>query len=125
MTTRTERAIGYKSSAKKLYRGANYTDTLFVASTSNNTDWYKIYVSSKRKTVVNISTKGIKSGTIYVTAYRGTKKLGSVTIKDYEDLNKLELIYGTTYGKANSGTYYIKVVKGTKASGKYSIRYVQ
>ena len=126
VTARTERALGYKSNAKKLYRGADATNTLFVASTSNNTDWYKIYVSSKRTTQFNINTSGIKTGTIFVYVYRGSKQIGSkIEIKPYSNGGTYSITYGTTYGKANSGTYYIKVVKGTKANGKYSIRYVK
>ena len=107
-------------------RRADATNTLFVASTSTNTDWYKIYVSSKRTTQFSINTSGIKTGTIFVSVYRGSKKIGStIEIKPYSNGGTYSITYGTTYGKANSGTYYIKVVKGTKANGKYSIRYVK
>ena len=124
MTSVTDRALGTKSKAKKLKRKAASTSTLFTASTSKNTDWYKIYVSTKRKTVIRINTESIKSGNIYVTVYKGSKKLGSKTIKANIKQTDLKLTYGTTTGKANSGTYYIKLVKGTKASGKYTIRYL-
>ena len=126
VTSRIERALGYKSNAKKLYRSADATNTLFVASTSGNTDWYKFYVPTKRTTTFSINTSGIKSGTVYVTVYKGSTKIGS-TLQFGASSNggKYSITYGTTTGKANAGTYYIKVVKGTKASGKYSIRYVQ
>ena len=125
MTSRIDRDLGTKSKAKKLTRKADATNTLFVASTSNSTDWYKISVTSKRKTVVRINTAGIKSGNVYVTVYNGSKKVGSDTISASKKQVDYTVTYGTTYGKANAGTYYIKLVKGTKASGKYTIRYVQ
>lgn len=107
-------------------RGADATNTLFVASTSNNTDWYKIYVSSKRTTKFSINTSGIKSGTVFVSVYRGSTKIGkTLEFNTSCPAGTCTITYGTTKGKANAGTYYIKVVKGTKASGKYSIRYVK
>lgn len=123
MTARTDRAIGYKSNAKKLTRKADATNTLFVASTSNSTDWYKFTVSSKRATRITINTAGIKSGSLTVTVYKGSTKIGTDTIPASYSGQKYDITYGTTYGKANAGTYYVKIVKGTKASGKYSIRY--
>ena len=125
MTSYTDRALGSKSSAKKLARKASATNTLFTAATSNSTDWYKISVTSKRKTVVRINTAGIKSGNVYVTVYRGSKKVGTDTIRASTKQMDYAITYGTTYGKADAGTYYIKLVKGTTASGKYTIRYVQ
>ena len=124
MSTATDRALSSRSRAKKLIRKANATNTLFTASSSTNTDWCKIYVSSKRKTTIRINTESIKSGNVYVTVYKGSKKLGSETIKANIKQTDLKLTYGTTTGKANSGTYSIKLVKGTKASGKYTIRYL-
>lgn len=123
MTSRTDRAIGSKSSAKKLTRKADATNTLFVASTSNSTDWYKFTVTSKRATRITINTSSIKSGSLIVTVYKGSTKIGTDTIPASYNGQTYDITYGTTYGKANSGTYYVKVVKGTKASGKYSIRY--
>jgi len=125
MTSRTDRAIGTKSSAKTLKRKADATNTLFVASRSNSTDWYKFNVSSKRATRISIDTSGIKSGSLTITIYKGSTKIGADTIPASYKGQTYDITYGTTYGKANSGTYYVKVVKGTKASGKYSIRYVK
>ena len=120
-----DRAIGTKSNAKKLVRKADATKTLFVASTSTSTDWYKFYVSSKRKTRININAADIKSGKLTVTFYKGSKKIDNPLTVSAGASGPIDLTYGTTYGKANSGWYYVKVVKSTKASGKYSIRYVQ
>lgn len=117
VTQRTDRAIGTKSSAKKLTRKAAATNTLFVASTSQSTDWYKFNVSSQRYSKVRVDASAIKSGTLYVTLYKGSKKLISGEVP----ANKYYEIYGTLA----KGDYYLKVVKGTKASGKYTARYVQ
>ena len=117
VTQRTDRAIGTKSSAKKLTRKAAATNTLFVASTSQSTDWYKFNVSSQRYSKVRVDASAIKSGTLYVTLYKGSKKLISGEVP----ANKYYEIYGTLA----KGDYYLKVVKGTKASGKYTVRYVQ
>jgi len=125
MTSRTDRAIGTKSNAKTLKRKADATNTLFVASRSSSTDWYKFNVTSKRATQIKINTSSIKSGNITVTVYRGSNKIGTDTIPAYYKGNTYDITYGTTWGKANSGTYYVKVVKDAKASGKYSIRYVK
>lgn len=124
-TARIDRAIGTKAKAKKLVRKANATNTLFVASTSKSTDWYKFYVSSKRTTKISLNTSGIKSGNVYVTLYRGAKKIDDTIKIKAGDSESIKVEYGSTAGKANSGWYYVKVVKGTKASGKYSIRYVK
>lgn len=125
-TSATDRNIGTKSKAKKLYRKGDYTSSLFVASTSTSTDWYKFYVSSKRKTVIKLDTTGIKSGDIEVSVYRGSKKIGSTqTIGDYSNGAEYTITYGTTYGKASSGTYYVKVRKLRYTSGKYKIKYAQ
>lgn len=124
VTGYTDRAIGKKASAKKLVRKASATNTLFTASTSTSTDWYKFYVSSKRATRININAADIKSGKLTVTIYKGTKKVDNAITVSAGAKGPIDITYGTTYGKANAGWYYVKVVKSSKASGKYSIRYV-
>lgn len=122
MSSYTDRALGSKSNAKTLKRKASATNTLFVASTSTSTDWYKFNVSAKRATYIRVKTTGMSSGNLTITVYRGSKKIGSQTIGAQRD-GSYRIDYGTTYGKANSGTYYVKVVKSKKASGQYSIQY--
>ncbi len=123
VTGKTDRALSSKSKAKTLNRKASSTESLFVASTAKSTDYYKIKVTSKRKTAIDIDTTKIKSGNIYVTLYKGSKKIGkTITIYPGEDA-RINYTYGTTSGKVNAGTYYVKVQQGTKASGSYKIRY--
>ncbi len=126
ITSATDRSIGTKSSAKTLTRKADSTKTLFRATGSTNTDWYKFKVTSKRKTQVKIDTSCIKSGNVTVTFYKGSKKVGSSdTITTKYDGKTYTITYGKTSGKADAGTYYVKVVKSENASGLYRIRYVQ
>ncbi len=122
MSSYTDRALGSKSSAKTLKRKASATNTLFVASTGTSTDWYEFNVTSKRQTNIRIKTKGMSSGKLTFTVYKGSKKIGTQSIGPQKD-GTYRIDYGTTYGKANSGTYYIKVVKSKTASGQYSIQY--
>lgn len=120
-------SLAKKSKAKTLKRKAKTaTSTVFVASTSKSTDWYKFKVTKKRATQIKVNTSGIKSGKISVTVYKGSKKIGKTqTIPCSASGATYKITYGTTYGKANAGTYYVKVQQGTKASGKYSIKYVK
>lgn len=118
VSEKTDRALGSKSKAKSLTRKADATNTLFVATTSKSTDWYKIKVSEKRKTVVKVDASSIKSGNLYISVYKGDKLIGEKTLKANSTGEY-------TITGATAGTYYIKIVKGTKASGKYSIRYVK
>ncbi|WP_294465708.1 hypothetical protein [uncultured Anaerofustis sp.] len=114
--------ISKKSKAKTIKRKKTVS-TVFVASTKKTCDWYKIKVSKKRPTVITLNTKGIKSGNIAVTVYKGKKKIGTQKITPYTDKFKGKITYGTSYGKANKGTYYIKVQQGKKCSGMYKIQY--
>ncbi|MCR2032497.1 hypothetical protein [Anaerofustis stercorihominis] len=121
----TDRNLSKKSKAKTIKRKKSMS-TVFVASTGKSVDWYKIKVSKKRKTQIKIYTSGIKSGNLYVTVYKGKKKIGSTKkIPYYANSFTGTITYGTSYGKANKGTYYIKVQQGAKSSGKYSIKYVK
>ena len=127
MTSRTDRDLNSKSEAKKLTRKADATNTLFKASTSTSssatTDWYKIYVSSKRKTRITVNASGMSSGEMKVTLYKGSTKIGSDTIKaGYKGTFKITTNYSDY---ATKGTYYVKIVKSKMCSGKYSIRYDQ
>lgn len=123
VTEKTDRALGSKSDAKTLKRKAKATETLFVASTSKSTDWYKFKVEEKRITKVEIDARSIKSGNLYLYIYKGKQLLGEAKI----DNNTLAVysIKTKSSSQALPGTYYIKVVKGTKASGKYSVKYVR
>ena len=122
----TDRAIGTKLTAKRLTRKADATKTLLRANGKSSTDWYKISVTSKRKTQIKIDTSRIKSGDVTITFYKGSKKIGaSDTIPVTYNNKTYNITYGPTSGKATSGTYYVKVVKSPKTSGLYTIRYVQ
>ncbi len=119
ITTRTDRAIGTKSSAKKLSRKASATNTLFVASTNESTDWYKFVVSETRSSEIVVNAANIKSGSLKVYLYLGSQKI-DIKNEKVPANNKLTII-----GTLPRGTYYLKVVKGTKASGNYTVRYVK
>lgn len=124
-TSGIDRALGSKTSAKKLERKAAATASVFVASNEKSTDWYKFYVASKRTTQFSVDTSEIKSGDIKITVYAGSKLVGTSTIKQASGGSTYTITHGTTTGKANAGTYYVKVEKQPKTSGKYKIRYVQ
>ena len=79
---------------------------MFIASTSTSTDWYKFKVTEKRPTVFRVNATDMSSGSLTITAYAGSKKIGTQTVsartsKDFTITN------GTTYGKADAGTYYV------------------
>jgi hypothetical protein len=118
----TDKSLGSKSKAKTLKRKGSMQYSLFVASRSTSTDWYKIKVTSKRQTRIKVDCSGIKSGTVKVSVYCGSKYIGSYTMSARES-TPLYITNGTP-GKAKAGTYYIKVVKSSKASGKYGIKYM-
>lgn len=118
----TDRSLAKKSKAKKLKRKAATTYSLFTASTTKSTDWYKFSVTSSRKTIIQFDLNKICSGNLKITIYRGSKKVGTKTYSN----TKKDLIINTSSGlKAKPGTYYIKVEKSKKASGTYGIKFVQ
>ena len=65
----------------------------------------------------------MSSGEVYVTIYKGSKKIGYDTLKaGYKGTFK---IYTDYSDYATKGTYYVKVKKSKMCSGKYSVRYDQ
>jgi len=123
VTAKTDRALSSKSKAKTLKRKASATESLFVASTAKSADWYKFNVTSKRKTAIEIDTRKVRTGNVYVSLYKGSKKIGSTQTIYPNQQVRISCTYGTTYGKANSGKYYVKVQQGTKTNGAYKIKY--
>lgn len=121
----TDRNLSKKSKAKTIKRKKSVS-TVFVALTGKSVDWYKFKVTKKRKTQIKLYTSGIKSGNLYVTVYKGKKKIGSTKkVPYYANSFTGTITYGRSYGKADKGTYYVKVQQGAKCSGKYSIKYVK
>lgn len=119
------RANTSKKKATTLKRKAKYISTAMPATGKSGSQWYKFKVTKKRTTQVNIDTKNIKSGKITVTAYRGKKKIDSITLYNGQ-VNPIKITYTTTYdGKAMKGTYYIKITKSAKANGAYKVRYAK
>lgn len=127
MSSRVDRVLSSKSKARTLKRKADATRTLFVASTAQSADWYKFNVTSKRTTQIKVDTSQMTSGELYISIYKGKKKIGSTQKIDntYNNSGKYAVTYGTTYGKATKGTYYVKIVKSKTASGSYTVRYVK
>ncbi len=121
----TDRSISSSSKAVKISKGKTYS-TLFRATNTTNTDYYKFYVPAKRTTKFSVDTTKVRSGKIYVRVYKNGKQVGSTkTINPSATKTTYTVTYGTTSGKASAGTYYVKVSKSAKCSGLYKIKYVQ
>lgn len=113
-----------KSRAVRLKRKGSYKSAILLGNRKSGNQWYKFRVTHKRKTVIKLNAFNIKSGSVKLTVYRGSKKVGSTSVRK-GDVNSITVTYSTTYGKANRGTYYIKVHKSKKATGTYKIKYAR
>lgn len=113
-----------KSRAVRLKRKGSSKSAILLGNRKSGNQWYKFRVTKKRKTVIKLNAFNIKSGTVKMTVYRGSKKVGTTTVGKGVT-NSVTVTYSTTYGKANRGTYYIKVHKSKKATGTYKIRYAR
>ena len=118
ITSATDRSIGSKSSAKRIYRKDDSTKTLFTAANTNSVDYYKFTVKTARKTKITVKTTDMSSGYVVMRVYKSNGKL----------LKKLEIPaqsegYIYTTSSLAKGTYYVKITKSLKASGRYSVRW--
>ena len=120
----TDRSISSKSKAKTLTMNGDSVLSLFGASTSYSSDYYKVKLDSTQSFAFAIDKSAIQSGTVTVRVYKGSKLIGEKDVLSASEDGKM---YYVTYGNnvadgyATKGTYYIKVTKGTKASGAYAI----
>lgn len=108
-----------KSKAKKISRKKSKTNVLTASDAKKKTHYYKIKVTSKRKTQINVTTYQT-GGKFKVTIYG--KGLRTITRNlTYSQGRKF-----VSSGKLRKGTYYIKITKMTKnTSGRYTIKYVK
>jgi len=119
ISSATDRNIGSKSKAKRIYRKADSaTKSLFVAANANSVDYYKFTVKTARKTKITVKTNNITSGYVIMRLYNSKGKI----------MKKLEIPaqregYIYTTSKLSKGTYYVKITKSLKASGAYTIRW--
>lgn len=119
ISSATDRNIGSKSKAKRIYRKADSaTKSLFVAANANSVDYYKFTVKTARKTKITVKTNNITSGYVIMRLYNSKGKL----------MKKLEIPaqregYIYTNSNLSKGTYYVKITKSLKASGAYTIRW--
>lgn len=124
ITSVTDRSISSKSKAKTLTMNGDYVMSLFGASTSYSSDYYKVKLDSTQSFAFAIDKSAIQSGTVTVRVYKGSKLIDEKDVLSASEAGKM---YYVTYGNnvpegyATKGTYYIKVTKGTKASGAYAI----
>lgn len=118
ISSATDRNIGSKSKAKRLYRKDDSTKSLFVAANENSSDYYKFTVKTARKTKITVKTNNITSGYVIMRLYNSKGKF----------MEKLELpaqregCFFTDFN-LSKGTYYVKITKSLKASGAYTIRW--
>ena len=117
-------SLSKKSKAKKLKRKGSYKSNVLLANNKSASQWYKFKVTSKRKTVVKVDARKVKSGTLKIAVYAGSKKIGSSTVTK-GDVNAYTVTNSTSYGKAKAGTYYVKITKTKKCNGVYKVKYAQ
>ena len=103
-----------KKKAKSISRTKVKKQTFLTTDSTSKQHWYKIYVSKKRTTYIDVTNLG-SNGTIYCTV-SGKAKFKTKSIKN-----------GTRYYlNAPKGTYYIKVQRYTKSvTGAYQVKYVK
>lgn len=101
-----------KKKAKTIKRKKYKKQTFLPTDSTKKAHWYKVKVSKKRSTYIDITTLG-SSGTIWAQM-SGKSRMKSKRIK-----NGIRF-----YGKAKKGTYYIKVYKLSKSTtGAYQVKY--
>ena len=103
-----------KKKAKSISRTKLKKQTFLTTDSTSKQHWYKIYVSKKRATQIDVTNLG-SNGTIYCTV-SGKAKFKTKSIKN-----------GTRYYlNAPKGTYYIKVQRYSKSvTGAYQVKYVK
>lgn len=101
-----------KKKAKTIKRKKYKKQTFAPTDSTKKAHWYKIKVSKKRSTYIDVTSLG-NEGSIWAQV-SGRTRLKSKRIK-----NGIRF-----YGKAKAGTYYIKVYKLSKSTtGSYQIKY--
>lgn len=101
-----------KKKAKTIKRKKYKKQTFLPSDSTKKAHWYKIKVSKKRSTYIEVTNLG-SEGYIWARV-SGRTRLKSKRIK-----NGIRF-----YGKAKAGTYYIKVYKsGKSTTGSYQIKY--
>lgn len=101
-----------KKKAKTIKRKKYKKQTFAPTDSTKKAHWYKIKVSKKRSTYIEVTSLG-SEGSIWAQV-SGRTRLKSKRIK-----NGIRF-----YGKAKAGTYYIKVYKPSKSTtGSYQIKY--
>ena len=118
-----DRSISSKSKAKKLTMNGDSVVSLFGASTSTSSDYYKVTVNSTQPFAFAIDTSQIQSGSVTVRTYKGSDMIGKDVLSAKENGAMYYLTYGknVSEGYVTKGTYYIRVTKDSKASGTYEI----
>ena len=103
-----------KKKAKTISRKKYKKQTFLTTDSVKKEHWYKIKVSKKRTTYIDVTSLG-SSGTIYCTV-SGKARFKTKNIKN-----------GTRYYlKAPKGTYYIRVKRYSKSTtGAYQVKYVK
>lgn len=120
----TDYSRSSKSKAKTLTMGGAGASSLFGASTSTSSDYYKVKLSYAQPLAFAINKEWIQTGTVTVRAYRGSSYIGKAVLSanDPGDTFTIKSIgAGIPTGCAAKGTYYFKITKSTKASGVYGV----
>ncbi len=105
-----------KAKATTISRYKSKTQTLIAGESASKAQWYKIKVTAKRSTQIDITNLG-SDGSLYVYLYGPS---GS-SIKKKTTSSGIRF-----YGTFKKGTYYIKVYKSNaKYSGAYRVKYTK
>lgn len=103
-----------KKKAKTIKRKKYKKQTFLTTDSAKKSHWYKIKVSKKRTTYIDVTSEG-SSGTIWCQI-SGKTRFKSKKIKNGKRF----------YAKAKKGTYYIKIYKTSKStSGGYKVKYTK
>lgn len=101
-----------KKKAKTIKRKKYKKQTFAPTDSTKKAHWYKIKVSKKRSTYIEVTNLGSEG-------YIWARVSGRTRLKSKKIKNGIRF-----YGKAKAGTYYIKVYKsGKSTTGSYQIKY--
>lgn len=97
-----------------------------IITDAKKAHWYKLENKNGKKMTITINTVlngGGGYGGLKVTAYQGSRNIGSGTI--YSDTSKKVFTITTTLSnkKASKGTYYLKIQSYNGGNGKFSIKW--
>lgn len=102
------------------------TRNALIITDAKKVHWYKLKNTNGKKMTITIKTimnGGGNYGGLKITAYKGSKNIGSGKVS--ADTAKKSFIIRTNLStkKAGKGTYYLKIQSYNGGNGKFSVRW--